>query len=635
MLMILSLVLMVSLQGQSLLAPDVQALLNSAYQHLRNKNYETAIALFQQAVKLDPSEVRAYRELGFTYKKMGEAAKAADAFEAYAKARPEDVDNRMDLAYAYAETQRDAQALEMFRYVQKRGNPAQIEQARQAYRNVEQPLLDEIARWNQAVTADPRNIDAREALAEAYRRHGDREQAIAQFQELRARVPSRTNHLLTLAELFTGRPEANAYYLLAWRSPDPRVAAAGREGLRDRYPYGPEFEKALELEPWQNAVRKEVAYLYLQLNRPKDALPHFQWLAKHDPNDEQSLRQLEDLRVTLGLAQESTNQQARRHRELGYASLAKSYLPAAAAEFEAVHRLEPGDDEAVLQLGYIYNQLKRDAEALRWFRVAGESSNAVVARKARVAIHNLTQSNRKAITTLWAMPFWSTRFDSAFGYGQIKTEWRNARLPFRPYLSMRMIGDSRTRTGGTRPQILSDDGVVVAAGLQARLARNVFAWGEAGNAISGLRERPRGLQRSEPDYRGGVAFAKTWGPSLFQDEPGRFVETTLDGVYLSRFGHNVIGYAQTKAGYQLPKIRGVFQQPFLAVNLVHDIRGDYFNHLLEVGPGYRVGLDQFKRFSVYLAALHGVYTSKGSRMQLAGRPNYWDVRLVLWYAKSF
>ncbi len=629
--MILSLVLMVSLQAPA----DVQALLNRAYQHLRDKNYETAVELFQQAVALDPAEVRAHRELGFTYRKMGEPEKAADAFAAYAKARPDDCENRLDLAYAYAETKREALAMESFRRVQELGTPPQVEQARQAFRAVEQPLLDEIARWTRAIKADAGNLDAREALADAYRRHGDREQAIAQFQELRVRVPQRTHHLLTLAALFSGRPEANAYYLLAWRSADPRVAAAGREGLKDRYPYGPEFERALQLEPWQNAVRKELGYLYLQLNRPKDALPHFEWLAKHDPQDAQCVRQLEDLRVTLGLAPETAAQQARRHRELGYASLAKSYLPAAAAEFEAVHRLEPGDDEAVLQLGYIYNQLKRDDEALRWFRLAAAGSNAAVARKARVAVHNLTQANRKVITTVWAMPFWSSRFDSAFGYGQIKTEWKNPRLPFRPYLSVRMIGDSRTRTGGANPRILSDDGVVVAAGLQARLARNLYAWGEAGNAVSGLGERPRGLQRSEPDYRGGLAFAKTWGPGLFQNEPGRFVETTLDAVYLSRFGHNAIGYAQTKAGYQLPKIRGVFQQPFLAVNLVHDVRGDYFNHLLEVGPGYRVGLEKFNRFSVYLTSLRGIYTSKGSRMQLTGRPNYVDIRLVFWYARSF
>jgi len=628
--MILSFVLMVSLQAPD----DVQALLNRAYQHLRDKEYETAVELFQQAVSQDAALVRAYRDLGFTYKKMGEATKAAAAFEAYAKSRPDDFENLLDLGYAYAETQREPQALEMFRRVQASGSP-QAEQAGQAYRTVEQPLLDDIARWNRAVTADPGNVDAREALAQAYRRHGDRAQAIAQFQELRRRVPARTHHLLTLATLFGDRPEANAYYLLAWRTGDPRVAAAGREGLKDRYPYGPEFEKALELEPWQNALRKELGYLYLQLGRPKDALPHFEWLAKQDPQDAQSLRQLEDLRVTLGLSQETREQQVRRHRELGQANLAKSYLPAAAAEFEALHRLDPTDGDAVLQLGYIFNQMKRDDEALRWFRLAGASSNAVISRKAQVAIHNLTQPHRKVITTLWAMPFWSTRFDSAFGYGQIKTEWRNPRLPFRPYLSMRMIGDSRTRTGGARPQILSDDGVVVAAGLQARLHRNVFVWGEAGNAISGLGERPRGLQRSEPDYRGGIAFAMTWGPGLFSDERGRFVETTLDFVYLSRFGHNGIAYAQTKAGYQLPKISGVFQQPFLAVNLVHDVRGDYFNHLAEFGPGYRVGLEKFKSFNVYLAALRGVYTSQGSRMQRTGRPNYWDIRLVFWYAKSF
>ena len=73
--------------------------------------------------------------------------------------------------------------------------------------------------------------------------------------------------------------------------------------------------------------------------------------------------QLEDLRVILGLAPETRDQQARRHRELGQANLAKSYLPAAAAEFEALHRLDPTDSDAVLQLGYVYNQMTGDSGA--------------------------------------------------------------------------------------------------------------------------------------------------------------------------------------------------------------------------------------------------------------------------------
>lgn len=71
------------------------------------------------------------------------------------------------------------------------------------------------------------------------------------------------------------------------------------------------------------------------------------------------------------------------------------------------------------------------------------------------------------------------------------------------------------------------------------------------------------------------------------------------------------------------------------VNLYGDVRRDYFNNLLEVGPGYRVGLKQFNRLNVYVAAVRGVYTTQGSRSQNAGRPNYLDVRVVVWYSKSF
>jgi tetratricopeptide (TPR) repeat protein len=534
--------------------------------------------------------------------------------------------------------------------------------------------MAEIARWSKAIEQDPRNFDARESLAEAYVRHGDAAQAIEQYTWLRREAPSRYRHLITLSELhfklaFTGDAKsdeahaeaARAYALLAWRAPDARVSGQGRalfntlfnKTAEERYPYGPEFEKALELEPWQTAIRKELAYFYLTVDRKDRAVPLLERVVRESPQDTQSVAQLKMLTQADQAPTTPTNKSvaagqaiarayfeaispgpetppapgpvpsedtAQHHKELGYASLQKSYLADAAREFETASHLDPRDDQAILQLGYIYNMLHQDPTAVGWFKRALRSRDAKVSSQARQAIHNL--ETPRFTTTIWALPLVSSRWDTAFGYGQIKTEWNTKKLRFRPYVSLRFEGDSTTRTGGTNPVVLSSDGVTAAVGVIRPLNNYTWLWGEAGESYSAV------THRTQPDYRGGVAYAKVWGAKLFGNETGRFFDTNFDAVFLSRVNRDTISYTQTKTGYELPPVGGLRHQLFFAVNVVADQQRDVYNNFVEAGPAYRFGFQRYKRVWAYVAYLHGVYT-------LPGRSNYNDLRLVVWWAKSF
>ena len=626
------------------------AVLNRAYEQLRLKQYDKAVDGFRQALALDPSQVQVYKDLAYTLQKMGETEQAVEAFEAYHKARPSDYQTIMELAYLYVQVQKEDRALEFFRRAMDSPDRAQAAQARQGYQNVEGPILAEVARWSKAIEQDPQNFDARESLADAYVRHGDAARAIEQYTWLRREAPSRYRHLITLSELHsklavTGDAKsdaahadaARAYALLAWRSPDARVAGQGR-GIfngneEERYPYGPEFERALELEPWQTAIAKELAYLYLTMNRQDRAVPLLERVVRESPQDAQSIAQLRMLTEPaqpLAAPVESppvpvvapvpVQDTAQHHKELGYASLQKSYLADAAREFETALRVDPDDDQAILQLGYIYNMLHQDSTAVGWFKRALRSRDTKVATQARQAIHNLEKP--RFTTTMWALPLVSSRWDTAFGYGQIKTEWNTKKLPFRPYVSMRFEGDSTTRTGGTNPVVLSSDGVTAAVGAIRPLNSHTWLWGEAGESYSAV------THRTQPDYRGGVAYAKVWGAQLFGGETGRFFDTNFDAVFLSRVNRDTIAYMQTKTGYQLPSAGGLRHQLFFAANVVTDQQRSLYNNFVEVGPAYRFGFTQFKQVWAYVGYLHGVYT-------LPGRSNYNDLRLVVWWAKSF
>jgi tetratricopeptide (TPR) repeat protein len=607
---------------------DAYQVLNRAYEQLRLKQYDEAVAGFRRGLELDPSHVSVFKDLGYTLQKMGETEQAVEAFEAYHAAVPGDYQTIMELAYLYAQVQKEDRALDFFRLAMRSPDPAQAALAHEGFDNVERPILGEIERWSGAIQTgnrrqDAANFDARESLAAAYVRHGDAALAIEQYVWLRKNAPSRYRHLITLAELHgkLGHADiARAYALLALRAPDARVSVQGRALFGERYPYGPEFEKALELEPWQTELRKEVAYLYLQMGMRDRAIAHFERLS-----DAQSVAQLAMLRPALATPPPPpppiAGDSVQHHKELGYASIAKSFLDDAVREFKEVHRLDPGDDQAVLQLGYLYNMLKQDPTAIGWFKRARASRDQKVAEQAKQALHNLEKP--LFTTTIWALPLISSRFSTAFGYGQIKSELNIAGLKrVRPYLSMRFEGDSRSRTGGTNPEVLSADGGVAAAGAIATLTNHVWLWGEAGNALSAV------TAPSHPDYRGGLGYAQVWGAGLFGDSTGRFLDTTFDAVYFSRLSNDVIAYSQTKTGYQLPALGGLHHQVFLASNVVTDRDRSVFNNFVEFGPGYRFGWKRFPHTYAYVAWLHGVYT-------LPGKSNYNDLRLVIWWAKSF
>src|SRR5580658_8049176 len=144
------------------------AILNRAYEQLRLKQYDEAVAGFRQALALDPSQVQGYKDLAYTLQKMGETEQAVEAFEAYHKARPGDFQTIMELAYLYVQVQKEDRALEFFRTAMNSPDRAQAALAWQGYRNVEAPIMAEIARWSKAIEQEPHNFDARESLAEAY-----------------------------------------------------------------------------------------------------------------------------------------------------------------------------------------------------------------------------------------------------------------------------------------------------------------------------------------------------------------------------------------------------------------------------------------------------------------------------------
>jgi Tfp pilus assembly protein PilF len=591
-------------------APDpAYAPLDRAYAALRSKNYEEAIRGFEQAQALDPERASIRKDLAYTLLKIGQTEAARDHFAEAMRLDPADDQVALEYAFLCYETKQQIIARRVFDRLRKSGNAT----ASDAFENVDRPLREGIARWKQALELSPDNFSAHEELARLAEQRDQLDLASEQYQAAWKLRPARRDLLLDLGRVWQeqGRmEEAHAALLAASRGAEPRVAEQARELLGSRYPYVYEFEKALELDPSNDALRRELAYLHLEMGNRAAAEQQLQALPERprDPGPQESVPQ-------ESLPQSNRPQD---NKLLGEQSLDKGYLNDALKYLHAAHENDPADFEVMLKLGWAYNILKDDREAVRWFDLARQSPDAAIASEASRAYGNLIPSLRRLRTTVWAFPTVSTRWRDTFLYAQAKTELRLA-FPIHPYVSLRFIGDTRgeVRMGANiSPQNLSESSVIIGVGVAGPTWRGLMAWFEAGEALR-YQIPPAQTGTALPDFRGGITYAHALDGSH-----RLFAETNDDGVFISRFDNDSLLYSQNRTGRTL---RENFQV-YWNWNATVDAKGEYWANTVETGPGVRFRLNPLQ-FTVNF--MRGAYLVNQSNPY---RPNFNDVRIGVWYA---
>jgi Tfp pilus assembly protein PilF len=575
--------------------------LDQAYAALRAKNYDDAIRDFEQAAALSPARSSIRKDLAYALLKIGESERARDQFADAMRLDPSDDQISLEYAFLCYETKQPVMARRVFDRLRQSGNPM----AAESFENIDRPLREGIARWKQALDLSPDNFSAHEELANLAEQRDELDLAAAQYQAAWKLRPARRDLLLDLGRIWKmqGRAEESLAALIAVsRGPEPRVAEQARELLPARYPYVYEFEQALTLDPTNDALRRELAYLHLAMGNKTAAEQQFQLL----PDGSQS--------ASLPSPAPQISELPHDNKLLGEQSLDKGYLNDALKYLHAAHENDPMDFEVMLKLGWAYNVLKDDREAVRWFSLARSSPDARTASEASRAYGNLTPSLRRLRTTVWAFPTISTRWQDTFVYAQAKTELRWA-FPIHPYVSLRFIGDARgaVRMGANiSPQNLSESSVIVGAGLASPVYRGLMAWFEAGEAL-----RYRTPSSALPDFRGGVSYTgSVRGPHRL------FAESNDDGVFISRFGNDTLLYSQNRTGRTL----GESVQIYWNWNATVDAKGEYWANSVETGPGVRFRVNPLQ-FTVNF--LRGAYLVNQSNPY---RPTFNDVRIGVWYA---
>ena len=481
--------------------------LERAYQALRDKNYDQAITGFNQGIALAPARASIRKDLAYTLLKVGENEAARDQFGEAMRLDPTDQHVALEYAFLCFETKQQALARRIFDRVRKTADGTLRDTAEQAFQNIDQPLAAGIARWQKVIELEPGNFSAHQELATLAEQRDQLALAAEHYEMAWKLRPAARSLMLDLGRVWRslGRTEDADFLLLAAsRGKPPRVAEEARELLPDAYPYVYEFERALQLDPNNFELRREYAYLLLAMGKEVEAEHQFQILHEASPNDLLTSAQLgflrlnhqdfagaqplldqvlkggdeelaDRVRVALKLPlklisrETSAQQTSDEAKALAEKSTKAGYLKDALKYLTIAHENDPLDFSTMLKLGWVYNVLHDDRDAVKWFDLASKSSDPAISGEAKKAYHNLAPQFQRLRTTVWIFPFFSTRWHDLFGYGQVKTELKLGRLPIRPYVSVRFIGDTRQTIGSTLgnafPQYLSETSFIVGAGL--------------------------------------------------------------------------------------------------------------------------------------------------------------------------
>lgn len=644
--------------------PDpAYAPLEKAYEALRAKDYDRAIAAFQRAVAIAPDRPGMRKDLAYTYLKIGENEAARDQFAEAMRLDPRDDRVAMEYAFLCYEMKQQAEARRIFDRVRKTGNQT----AAEAFENIDRPLREGIARWTKALEMSPDNFSAHEELARLAEQRDDLALAASHYQKAWTLRPDRRALLLDLGRVYRAmkkNDEADAALLAASRCGEPRVAEEAWELLPKRYPYVYEFERALALDRRNVELRRELAYLHLEMKNRTEAEKEFKALVDIAPDDLLAVAQLGLLKWTRGdedgalpLLQRvlssgdaalmervraamktprraETQAGSPQARDMGLKSLEKGFLNDAKKYFLIAHEDNPNDYEVMLKLGWTYNMLRDDRDAVKWFHLASQSPDPAIAAEASRAYRNLQPETELFRTTVWVFPMFSTRWHDLFGYAQAKTELRLKHAWLRPYLSVRLVDDARgaVEFANWGAQYLSERSAILGLGVSTKTIYGATGWFEAGESFR-FDPTMSDPGRAVPDYRGGVSFTKGLGHLLAGGSHGLFAETNDDGLYVSRFQKDTLLYLQNRAGLTLRGMEsfgGFHAQLYWNGNLNADAQGQYWANYVETGPGVK-----FKFEGSRVPLLFSVKLLRGAYLVNQGNPrgpNFNDLRIGVWYA---
>jgi protein O-GlcNAc transferase len=389
---------------------------------LTHNDLPSALADFQNVVKLAPSIEQGHAALGAVLVRMDRTSEAISEFDRALTLKPTDSDTQLNLALAYQQSGQPAKSLPWFgkveasaRTTKRQLTPAVLSSYAHALALSGQ-LPAAIAHMKQAVARDPHNADFQDELGTMVAQARDWSAAQVAFAAaVQARPDFAMAHLHlglslqalqqkgALEELTKAHDLAPSNALMALEL-GKALAVAGHDQQAE-----PVLQQALTLDPKSASAAYQLGLVLERLDRLQQALPLLQRAAEANPGDADALTnlgmalclaqkardavpylqraviidpgnvtahqnlavayiqisQFDDAIVQLRAALKLSPDASQLHYNLGYALKMQDDAAGAIPELEAAEKLDPDAPEAPYLLGVLYMQAARYADADR------------------------------------------------------------------------------------------------------------------------------------------------------------------------------------------------------------------------------------------------------------------------------
>ncbi|MCW5965248.1 MAG: tetratricopeptide repeat protein [Bryobacterales bacterium] len=272
-----------------------QAAVQRAYAAIAGGYLTEAVEAFRDAVAAIPDDPRLRKDFAYALLKTGETEAARDQFAEVVRLAPADSHSALEYAFLCHESGKQPEAWELFRKLRNATNLEHRATARDTFKRIDAELRATIQRIEAALAQNPGDDSSHLELAGAYAVRNEFAQAARHFEEafrLKPGIPERLLQLANAAEKAGDQEKARAAILLASRAPSAYVAEQARALLPHRYPYLYEFQNALALQPSHAALRREMAYFLLSLDRGNEATVAFRQVLVANPADALASAQL-------------------------------------------------------------------------------------------------------------------------------------------------------------------------------------------------------------------------------------------------------------------------------------------------------------------------------------------------------
>lgn len=321
----------------------------------------------------------------------------------------------------------------------------------------------------------------------------------------------------------------------------------------------------------------------------------------------------------------------------GYRAKASGDLPAARQAFERARADASESQLASMELGYLAASAGDPETARVRFEEAANGRDTSIGEQARRERRTLPRH------------FFADAYLDAYGWqraagvsnGSALVPTLRLRAFLRPkldvpidfYVSGQVTRDTASRgyVGLALPKIYSDNYAVFGAGLRAKLWKRLDLFAQAGPALNLLDD---GKDRTALDVRAGAMFfteTRDCAPPPEKGVRARFLpcaEVYAEGIYVSRFDNDIIGYGRPRAAAGLLLTGPVLWQIVAEGRVGKDTNNDYWNNFADAGGGPRVRLLAPFRFDLLFTASGGTYFGLVNRDPAPSQLTYADLRVL-------